>query len=306
MLREKKYRCTVRQYPQTLHSAFYNLWRDDCGAFHLAQLESFRVNKHNLFLVSLISIVLSFSLTSTINVFISRPPLVLQRHSPGTQLSHQLSKSICTLLLPSASFLTPLLLQLPWGDNSVLSPCSHTGNVKMGHILCFSGLEFVSVSAGVLSSPPGCLLSDPGAHCKHLSMSELSFQPWYLAIQRHTALQSKALWDMTNAFSKRCLIYSAFWNVSKTCSNVSWACPQLVSTWLAGWYLQPCFIYRWSIFFPLRLFVVSLWIAPVSLSKEHTWGSQEVHSCSQRKGGAELREGKQNSCHLVRAAHHYH
>lgn len=144
----------------------------------------------------------------------------------------------------------------------------HSGNVKMGQILVFfSGLEFVSVSAGVLSSPLGCLLSDPGAHRTHLSMSELSFQPWYLAIQRHTALQSTTLWDMTNAFSKHCLIYSAFWNVSKTCSNVSWACPLLVSTWLACWYRQPCFIYRLSIFFPLRLFAVSLWISPVSPSK---------------------------------------
>lgn len=98
----------VRRYPPALRSCFYNLWRDNCKAFHLSQLELFWVNKHNLFLSSFISIVLlSFFLTSTINAFISRLPLVLQRHSPGTQLSLQPSKSSCTP--PSALYLIFLL-----------------------------------------------------------------------------------------------------------------------------------------------------------------------------------------------------
>lgn len=48
-----------------------------------------------------------FSPTSTINAFISKLPLVLQRPSPGTQLSLQPSKSSCTP--PSALRLTFLL-----------------------------------------------------------------------------------------------------------------------------------------------------------------------------------------------------
>lgn len=55
---------------------------------------------------------LSFALTATIDAFISGPPLVLQRLSPRTQLSHQPSKSYssptatATTSCPSSSFLS--------------------------------------------------------------------------------------------------------------------------------------------------------------------------------------------------------
>lgn len=79
------------------------------------------------------------------------------------------------------------------------------------------------------------------------------------------ALQSVALWDMTNAFPEPCLIRSSFWHVSKTLWNVSWACPQLVSTWLANWYLPPCYTYRWSISSPSCSFAVYHWISSCSM-----------------------------------------
>lgn len=163
---ENDYICTLRQYPPTLHSGFYNLWRDNCRAFHLAQLELFRVNKHNLFLVSLIFIVLSFSLTSTINAFISRLPLVLQRHSPGTQLSHQPSKSsymppstLCFILYSFTFAVTTKQWQRVKSTLCV-SLNFYKGTLergKIGQILYFSGLHFVSVSAIVLSSSHGML-----------------------------------------------------------------------------------------------------------------------------------------------------
>lgn len=80
-------------YSLTLHLCVYNLWRDNCEAFHRSQLEWFWVNKHNLFVLFLSLPLLFWSHASTINVFISRPPLVLQKHSQGTQLSLQKSKS---------------------------------------------------------------------------------------------------------------------------------------------------------------------------------------------------------------------
>lgn len=53
-------------------------------------------------------VALSFALTATIDAFISRPPLVLQRLSPRTQLSHQPSKSsFFATSCPSSSFLVP-------------------------------------------------------------------------------------------------------------------------------------------------------------------------------------------------------
>lgn len=59
---------------------------------------------------------LSFALTATIDAFISRPPLVLQRLSPRTQLSHQPSKSSSATTTatscPSSSFLMPHLHQM--------------------------------------------------------------------------------------------------------------------------------------------------------------------------------------------------
>lgn len=64
------------------------------GGFHLARLESPFVKQTQSVSLRLIPpAALSFALTSTIGAFISRPPLVLQRLSPRTQLSHQPSKS---------------------------------------------------------------------------------------------------------------------------------------------------------------------------------------------------------------------
>lgn len=128
---------TPRQYPLTPHWYVYNLWRDNCEAFHLSQLELFWVNKHNLFVLSSVSIVaIAFFLShaSTINVFISRLPLVLQRHSQGTQLSLQESKSSHTpfsALYFSLSFIYTfsftshlgLSLSLPINIDSNLTVC---------------------------------------------------------------------------------------------------------------------------------------------------------------------------------------
>lgn len=80
-------------------------------------------------------VALSFALTATINAFISRPPLVLQRLTPRTQLSNQPSKSstsftaATTTSCPSSSFLIPHLHQMRCllcrSQAAVLLPSGH-------------------------------------------------------------------------------------------------------------------------------------------------------------------------------------
>lgn len=67
-------------------------------------------------------VALSFALTSTIDAFISRPPLVLQRLSPRTQLSHQPSKSSIPPPPPPPPHPAPLLQSCPSSPPDALRP----------------------------------------------------------------------------------------------------------------------------------------------------------------------------------------
>lgn len=106
--------------------------------------------------------------------------LVLQRHSLGTQLSLQPSKSSCT---PSSALciLPYFCMTIKQWQHPKSSLCvslhfrATLEKYKIGH--CLYRTFPVSILSWCLQSsfhlPPGCLLSDPGAHDKHLFMSEL-------------------------------------------------------------------------------------------------------------------------------------
>lgn len=92
--------------------------------------------------------------------------------------------------------------------------------------------------------PGGCWLNDPGAHGKHLFISDLSFQSWYLTLHTETPLSWAGhfgMWLMLSPNVVIRLIYLSFWGL-----RLSWIFSELAhSRFAPGWlvnFTQRCFI----------------------------------------------------------------
>lgn len=117
------------------------------------------------------------------------------------------------------------------------------------------------------------------------------------------------IWLMLSPSVVICLICTAFWEVSKTSLNVSQAHSQLVSTWLAGWYLPHCFSPFLFIFFPLSscLYLVFLWISVASsLFNTDTEKRTAAMAASEKRSLRDAFKEKHNSWHLLGATYYYH
>lgn len=215
------------------------------GSFHLARLELLWVNKRNLFLASLISILLAFftPFLKWMRLF-SGVPLC----SSKTQLVLHPSKSPCTsVFCPPHQFSLYFILTI---------------------MRCLSRFPFLSISIqGWLEYlfrrptlflswrlqapsivPRGAWWAIQGPEGNCLFTSELSFQPWHRTYQCHGALRSIAPWEMGNAPSNHSLICPSFWNGSLARLNVSRPWPRFSSRFSPGWLAntsRPAYLYEY-------------------------------------------------------------